>query len=818
MKKPIAVLFRQLDGGTPEELLRGAQAAARDYGQRLLVLQAGIIDKGAESFLYRSLNPDSISGLISWASTESGVNDDFYRLYSQLPCLTLTVKYNGIPAVSIDSYQGQCFAVEHLLLEHGSRNIAFIQGPADHIYAQQRYRAYLDTLKKHDLEVNEALVSLPGGWGTDRGEESVRLFLEERGLKPGIDLDAIVCVNDNIAIGVIKALERRKILVPRDLLVTGYNNSRDAQYNSPPVTSVEMPFYRQGYEAVKSLAEGLKIEGDELLLDSELALGQSCGCHSRHVKQASIYSRSSAFYLSQDWKPASELKTRKQGKGSLKGNPTAEDGQAKLMEQIRKIFSDASGSTGMQTLSKEKIDSLGKDLLQGYQRHAADENNTAFLGALDSAVLAVTETGLPVELLHDLVSVIRGYCAAQCETWNSYALLENVANQARIVISEAAVRQRELNVLATEKKNAALQAIAAGLMTALPMEEFKSVLSSRLPALGIEQLAISLYADSGKSGEGERTQHFHSMLGSIGRQLSGADTSEGFPFRSKYCLPDELLKNGMDEDCVLFAINLHDRCFGYGLMGIGTAGFDGSLYQGLKSQIANNRYSAFVSNENTSIRNRICTTLDAMSEKVSNVASSSREIDENVQSGSSAMEELAAGIEGISRTVHEVNQIVDSSRRMALETKNQMDNQIEHVKVIHKVVAMITDIAEQTNLLSLNASIEAAHAGSAGKGFSIVAREVKKLAQNTVKSAAEIDAVVKQVEGKIRESAGSATVLSDTIPNIVELSSTIEHALSEQELSSRELSNILVGASNGTAMIKEALDEIVRIREALDID
>ncbi|GAB6091026.1 hypothetical protein [Spirochaeta dissipatitropha] len=44
---------------------------------------------------------------------------------------------------------------------------------------------------------------------------------------------------------------------------------------------------------MNSLAKGLKFEGDELLLDLELAIGQSCGCHSRHVKQASIYSRSS---------------------------------------------------------------------------------------------------------------------------------------------------------------------------------------------------------------------------------------------------------------------------------------------------------------------------------------------------------------------------------------------------------------------------------------------------------------------------------------------------------------------------------------------
>lgn len=133
------------------------------------------------------------------------------------------------------------------------------------------------------------------------------------------------------------------------------------------------------------------------------------------------------------------------------------------------------------------------------------------------------------------------------------------------------------------------------------------------------------------------------------------------------------------------------------------------------------------------------TSMDDLSLKIERVAENTEEINHmssdtksHIESGIKAMNVLGISTEKTSENLHTIMEEI-----ITLSDK---------VKNIDTIIEVITNIAEQTNLLSLNASIEAARAGEAGKGFSVVATEVKNLADQSIHAAEEIQKIIEDVQ------------------------------------------------------------------------
>jgi len=96
----------------------------------------------------------------------------------------------GVPTVAIDSYTGMREEVVHLIEVHGFRKLAFIRGPVNHFFAQERYRAYTDVLATYDIPFVLELVTRPLNW--EAGDEAARQCWMKTRLRPGVDFDAVV--------------------------------------------------------------------------------------------------------------------------------------------------------------------------------------------------------------------------------------------------------------------------------------------------------------------------------------------------------------------------------------------------------------------------------------------------------------------------------------------------------------------------------------------------------------------------------------------------------------------------------------------------
>jgi LacI family transcriptional regulator len=256
-----------------DEILRGVEQRIRYHNWSLLITY--LREESHEDL--RRLQ--TLSGKVDGLLIGEGIvpSDELARLAARLPVVVVA----GDPAeeaadvVTADNRSGSAALVRHLVEVHGRRRIFHIDGPPSAPDAKERRLALGEVIRVHH---GVALVgSHSGRFSVQSGEEAGEKLLADRAGLP----DAIVCANDQMAIGVLQALARGGVRVPEELSVTGFDDIFPGSLFEPSLTTVHQPMRLLGERACARLLD--RIAKPDLppqveLLPTDLVLRKSCGC------------------------------------------------------------------------------------------------------------------------------------------------------------------------------------------------------------------------------------------------------------------------------------------------------------------------------------------------------------------------------------------------------------------------------------------------------------------------------------------------------------------------------------------------------------
>lgn len=195
--------------------------------------------------------------------------------------------------------------------------------------------------------------------------------------------------------------------------------------------------------------------------------------------------------------------------------------------------------------------------------------------------------------------------------------------------------------------------------------------------------------------------------------------------------------------------------------------------------------------------------LEETNDMASQVATAAEQMSSSISDIANNTSDAAAQNEEVVHVSRQGGEIIKRSEEISVNMRQKIEaltGEIHkltgHATEIENVITVINDISEQTNLLALNAAIEAARAGEAGRGFAVVADEVRKLAEKTQDSTEDIRKMVKEMQGRVQTANTEAVIVSDLVIQQSEIDTQTSENFSNIMSAVESLSNNILGVSS----------------------
>ncbi len=564
--------------GTATSLWTGVEAGAREYDLNLIAFPGGNIRfdpdpqgaRGQANIIYELVTPAIVAGVLAWASAlrVSAIKSEclteeqwigFHDRLRPLPIVTMSEAVPGYPVVIAESQLGMREALAHLIEVHGCRHIAFIRGPENHPSATARYQTYLKTLSEFGIPVRPDLISAPKDWNRALGAQAVALFLDQHKLRLGVDIEAIASASDVFAATAMEELRRRDIRVPEDIAVIGFNNSAEAQYATPPITSVMTPFYEQGHEAVHTLQQCLRHEAvpDEKVVPSRLVIHQSCGCLDGTVIQAG-----GSAAAAESVAVEAVLRARREN----------------IIREMRAAVRpmEMTDAAWAETL----LDSLVRALEQAQA--------VVFLTTLREVLRPVTLTPVYASIWQNVISVIQRHALASSQAQPALIVL----GQARLLLSEATIRAQAAQQLQAEVQARQLRLVSADLLSTFDVTQMVDVLARALPEMGIPSCYLALYENPQPYLYPQPAPEWSRLILAYTEDGRIPLAADGLQFPTRDLLPPDLLPAHRRYTMMLQALHFQNSQIGFVMFEVGPRNWP--IYDMLRGEISTSLQGALL--------------------------------------------------------------------------------------------------------------------------------------------------------------------------------------------------------------------------------
>ncbi|MBN1887138.1 MAG: substrate-binding domain-containing protein, partial [Thermoflexales bacterium] len=506
-----------------------------------------------------------VDGLIlhqSWPSEEAFAS--FRGRFATLPMVNSLRVYKGCPGLAIDSYRGAKELTRHLIEVHGYRRIAFASGPEGNWAVEERCRGYADVLAEHGL-LDPNLVTPHFGW--DDGEEALSSLMDERGLSPGVDFEAVVVSNDSMALGLVDSLQKRGVRVPDDVAVVGFDDDSRLSCSTPPLTTMRVPTYEIGRQAAEIVLA--QIAGEQVpertFVPARMVVRRSCGCQFLAVTQAAMAKRPSKRV-----KPEDAFTTQR---------------AQILSDMVQAVGDDDSGD----------VSEWVEQLLDSFAAEMEGKTPGQFLAKLESVLSQVMTAGGGTRAgMGRRVAAWQGAVSAMRQRIVPYLSVEarvraeELWQQARVLLAVMVEQVWACQALKVEQQAAVLREVSRTLSTTFEVGRLMDVLANGLPQLGIPGAYLSLYED------GQEVDRWSRLMLAYRREGRVELDANGVRFPSRQLVMEGLWPQRR-YSFVVKPLYFHDDQLGFILCEVGPQ--DGLIYETLGTQISSALYGAILVRE-----------------------------------------------------------------------------------------------------------------------------------------------------------------------------------------------------------------------------